>query len=430
LDSVREIKNIFYYKLGGKVMKNISVRKKVDLICLFNFIFYAVSLSVSLFVEKHTSINVGIIFLLCSLIAFVMILLLGASVSKNIIEPLGEIESAAKLAASGKLDANISFVSRDEIGSLAENIRTLIGNLQRYISDMARVLGGIAEGDMTVTPSMEYPNDFHAIKQSLRKIIESMDNLLKQMQNTSSQVAAGSEQISASAQSLAQGATEQASSAEELAASIAEISEKIKQNADHAQQARSDMDKTTSELEHGDMQMKKLVSAMDSIAQTSTQIQKIIKVIDDIAFQTNILALNASVEAARAGSSGKGFAVVADEVRNLAGKSAAAAKDTAVLIQNTLSAIENGDTMVNEAGKALDQISKKVETIDVLIRKIAQVSEEQAGALMQIDNEVTQVSSVIQTNSAAAEESAAASEELAAQAETLRTLVAGFRLKA
>lgn len=348
---------------------------------------------------------------------------------RSITKPLYEIEAAAKLLADGKLNAQVQYTSKDEIGSLAGSIRTLIASLNGYISDIAQVLGRMADGDMTVTVERAYQNDFAPIKQSMQHIITSLNDILAQISQSSEQVAAGAEQMSAGAQALSQGATEQASSAEELAASIAEVSDGVNQNSENARQASANMTETTAEIEQGDRQMRRLVAAMDNIEETSGEIQKIIKTIDDIAFQTNILSLNAAVEAARAGEAGKGFAVVADEVRNLASKSAEAAKNTTNLIQTTLAAIKNGDQMVTETEKSLQQIAKKAETAALLVQQIATASEQQAKSIEQIDVGVNQISGVIQTNSATAEESAASSEELSAQAVTLQALIAKFKLK-
>ncbi len=348
---------------------------------------------------------------------------------QSITKPVREIETAAQLLAQGKLDAQVTYTSKDEIGSLANSIRTLIQNLQDYISDISQALGRMSTGDMTVTVDLEYHNDFAPIKSSMEKIINSLNNMLSQIRASSQQVATGSEQLSAGAQALSQGAAEQAGSTEELAASLTEVLEKVRENANNAKEASTNMADTAMELERGDQQMHRLVNAMNKIASQSGEIQKIIKTIDDIAFQTNILALNAAVEAARAGAAGKGFALVADEVRNLAGKSAAAARDTTDLIQGTLTAIENGDKMVTETGKALDQISQKAQDVRSLVDKIAEASESQAEFIGQINLGVTQISDVIQTNSATAEESAASSEELSAQAEMLETLASRFRLK-
>ncbi len=348
---------------------------------------------------------------------------------RSITKPLAEVEAAAKLVADGKLDAQVRYTSRDEMGSLANSIRTLIASLNGYISDIAGILGRMAGGDMSVSVEREYRNDFAPIKQSMQHIIIALNETLTQISQSSEQVAAGAEQMSAGAQALSQGAAEQASSAEELAASISEVTLSVSQNAENAQRASQNMAQTTAEIEQGDRQMRKLVGAMDNIATTSGEIQKIIKTIDDIAFQTNILSLNAAVEAARAGEAGKGFAVVADEVRNLAGKSAEAAKDTTSLIQTTLAAIRNGDQMVTETEKSLQQISERAKAAAQQVEQIAAASEQQARSIEQINIGVDQISSVIQTNSATAEESAASSEELSAQAVTLQALIAKFKLK-
>lgn len=378
---------------------------------------------------KATETRGIMIIVISGVLSIIIAIALCIYIIRSIVKPVKEIEVAAKLLSQGKLDADVEYKSKDEIGMLSESIRTLISNFRGYISNISDVLGNISKGDMTITIDKEYVNDFSPIKESMEFIISSLNDILSQISMSSDQVASGSEQMSASAQALSQGTTEQASSAEELAASINEVSEKVKQNSLSAQQAKANMEDTTNQIIQGNEQMKKLVASMDEIANTSSEIQKIIKTIDDIAFQTNILSLNAAVEAARAGEAGKGFAVVADEVRNLANKSAMAAKDTTSLIQTTLIAIEKGDKMVTETGKYLDQISKKAADVSKLVDNIAESSQAQSTSIEQINIGVNQISSVIQTNSATAEESAASSEELSAQANMLKSMISQFKLK-
>ena len=215
---------------------------------------------------------------------------------------------------------------------------------------------------------------------------------------------------------------------EELSAEINEIYTTIVNNAEYAENAGSKAMQASKEVEQGNMQMREMLAAMDEISNSSSEIGKIIKVIDDIAFQTNILALNAAVEAARAGAAGKGFAVVADEVRNLAGKSAEAAKQTTALIENSINAINKGTMLADEAGKSLAGIVDKTNETNELINEIVKASSQQTVSVNQIRRGIEQISSVVQENAATAEASAANSEELSAQVLVLNDLVKQFTL--
>lgn len=168
---------------------------------------------------------------------------------------------------------------------------------------------------------------------------------------------------------------------------------------------------------------------MNDIRNTSAEIEKIIKTIEDIAFQTNILALNASVEAARAGAAGKGFAVVAEEVRNLAAKSSAAAKDTATLIESSIEAVKNGRSIADQTAQSLVNVVEGAKDVAVFVERISTASKNQKDTLERLTVGVNQISSIIQENSAMAEASAAASVKLFQQANTLRQLVDVFELK-
>ena len=256
-----------------------------------------------------------------------------------------------------------------------------------------------------------------------RSIARPVGRIIESLSEGSAQVTSASNQISSSSQSLAEGATEQAASLEETSASLEQIGSMTKQNADHANAANSLMEENVKTVKDGGHLMDKMVKAMESIKASSSEISKIIKVIEEIAFQTNLLALNAAVEAARAGEHGKGFAVVAEEVRNLAQRSATASKDTASLIENAVNKSEEGSQIVVEVAKALGAISESTKKVGDLVSEIAAASGEQSKGVGQVSSAVNQMDSVTQSNAAAAEEAAAASEELNAQAITMNDIV-------
>jgi methyl-accepting chemotaxis protein/methyl-accepting chemotaxis protein-1 (serine sensor receptor) len=229
-------------------------------------------------------------------------------------------------------------------------------------------------------------------------------------------------QIASASQSLAGAASELAAGIEETSASAQEMAGVSGHSSEQSSEASSLVSDVGVALRDGNRSVNAMVASMDEIGASNNKVSKIIRVIDEIAFQTNILALNAAVEAARAGEAGLGFAVVADEVRTLAQRSAQAAKDTEVLIEETLSKSKTGRECVDQVAVVFHQISSKSETLGTLIGAVRTGNEQQAQGLAQISRAVSQMSQGTQTAAASAEESAASSSEMTAQAGSLREI--------
>lgn len=357
------------------------------------------------------------------LVAIVLAVVLGLFISRALSRPIGKLVIAAEKLALGDMDIERSVFTKDEIGQLAAAFEKVV----RSTREQAETVQRIADGDLTADVQVRSEKDL--LGQKLSEMVGSLNNLVLNISAAAEQVSAGARQISDSSMELSQGATEQASSIEELTASIEEIASQTKVNAENASKANTLSEQTMSYALTGNTRMQEMLKAMDEINQSSSNIKKIIKVIDDIAFQTNILALNAAVEAARAGQHGKGFAVVAEEVRNLAGQSANAAKDTTALIEDSIKKAEDGTKIAKETAEALEKIVEGVQTVSNLVGDINSASNEQAAAIAQVNEGISLVSQVVQANSATSEESAAASEELSSQAETLKELIERFKVK-
>ena len=258
-----------------------------------------------------------------------------------------------------------------------------------------------------------------------RKKKAALEELLSNVASSADQIDQGSKQIATSSQTLSEGASEQAASLEEISASLEEISSMTIQTAENADQATGLSEESRQAAEKGETEMSLMSTAMDEIMSSSTQISKIIKVIDEIAFQTNLLALNAAVEAARAGEAGKGFAVVAEEVRNLAQRSAEAAKNTSAMIEESTKRADNGVSIAGRVGKALEEIGSSTAKVNSLLEEIASAAKEQSIGVKQVNQGVTQLDKVTQQSAGNSEELASAAQEASAQVATLRNLVTG-----
>ncbi len=362
----------------------------------------------------------------------VLTLLVVIQVRRIIGRPVAELSRAATCIAEGDLDQTIRYRSKDELGVLADDFNRVTVRLRdyvTYIDEIAKTLREIAGGNLAFTLEQEYAGEFSKIKDSLDEISFQLNGVMGQLHSASRDVAAGAEQVSGGAMQLSQGSTEQAAEVDALAGHINAVSESVRLIAQGAQQASHLSQEVKNGLVVSSDKMQNLTGLIQRISDRSTEIHRIVKIIEDIAFQTNILALNAAVEAARAGEAGKGFAVVADEVRMLAGKSSAAAQETTVLLGETVDSMEEGARAAQDTSESMLAAVGHADEMGKLVDGIAEYTQQQSDNAAEITQGIQQIANVVQSNVATAETSAAASEELSSQAVVLKELVSRFRLK-
>lgn len=347
---------------------------------------------------------------------------------KAVLKPIVKVAEASKKMSNGDLDIALHTKSNDEIKTLYDSFNTMAANNKNIINDIQYMLSEMGNKNFNVSSNFEdsYKGQYSKIITSFAEIKASLGTVFKNINESTTAFNMSSEQISSGAQNLSQGTTEQAASVEQLSANINDIGRMIQNTAKSTKIADNIFTDAMTDISSGQKQMSEMLVAMKDISAKSTEIENIIKTIDDISFQTNILALNASVEAARAGVAGKGFSVVADEVGNLAKKSADAANSTTALIQGTIDAVTKGTSIANTTSATFDAIVNKTSTIQSNLKEITTANISQATAIEEVVTGINQISGVVQTNSATAEESAASCEELASQSNVLQELINSF----
>ena len=344
-------------------------------------------------------------------------------------EPLIEIENSLSEMKKGNFNCRMTGDYKGAFDSVKNAVNMTGATTLSYIDEISHVLRSIAKGDLTVTINHEYVGSYKPIKNAMRTILDSLNHTMGGIDAAAAQVHSGSEQISLGLSRLAVGSAKQLGAIQSLLASVDVIDEKTKQNAQNTENAENFARKSTLQAQEGNAAMQSLMLSMDNIKQSSANISSIIKTIEDIAFQTNLLALNAAVEAARAGEHGKGFAVVADEVRGLASRSQKSVNDTTSIIEDSIHSVDAGINTANETAAMLKTIVADADQFSGSISRIAEMSNEQTEAVSRINAEVNEISGVIQENTATSEEFASAAQELSSQAETLKNLVAFFILR-
>ncbi|MBI5233621.1 MAG: type IV pili methyl-accepting chemotaxis transducer N-terminal domain-containing protein [Deltaproteobacteria bacterium] len=335
----------------------------------------------------------------------------------------------------------------------------------RPIEKATAAVERFAQGDLTkkvdVKVSLmgkEIKNEVGRLVESVNALATNMSSVIENIVESSTTLASASEQLSSSATQIASGGEEQAGRATHVSTASHEMSATIIDVAKNASNAAESAETASRTASMGGQVVSKTIESMNGIATTaketsdviaalgerSTEIGKIVSVIDDIADQTNLLALNAAIEAARAGEQGRGFAVVADEVRKLAERTSKATKEIGIMIKSIqeetekaiatmdkeVKVVEQGVTLAKEAGSALGDIVGQVEAVTSMIRQIAVASEEQATTSDQISKDIEAVASITKQSTSGAQEIAHASHEMASMAAKLKSVVAMFKVGA
>ncbi|MGC4018646.1 MAG: methyl-accepting chemotaxis protein [Muricomes sp.] len=370
-------------------------------------------------------------------VSSVIILILGAYMARRIGTHIGGAVGACtdrlKLLATGDLTTEVPEIkSKNETLILAQSTSDIVHSQRTIIGDVSYLLSEMAEGNFNIHSRISeetYAGEYHELLVSIRKLRQTLSGTIQAIKEAAAQVEAGSNQLASGAQELAQGATEQATAVEELLSTATTVTRQVEDTKDFTDAAHGKAKMVETEAIVSQDKMGELTEAMRRIEHTSNEIKNIIGGIEDIAAQTNLLSLNASIEAARAGAAGKGFAVVADQIGKLAEQSAESAVNTRNLIKTSISEVSAGSRITDETAEALKRVIDGLEQIVASVAEVHNASDKQTLAVEQIEQGVSQISTVVQSNSAAAEESSATSEELSAQAQSLNNLVSQFKLR-
>ncbi len=375
--------------------------------------------------------NTGI--LLSLGITFVLLVLAGIYTmrfSSKIQRSLRGVTDRIGLLAQGDLTTPTEVIkTNDETEVLSYALSNTVDSINGYISELSHILENMSGGNFQVDVRGEFEGDFVVMKESLNKIIGALNQMLKAIKNSSDEVLETARVVSESAQQVHNGSRSQSDSLNVLSEETTAIEQNILQVDENTKTVGGLMETAQQHMETGDDNMKNLLQAMEDINRNSVEITKINKFLEDISFQTNILALNASIEAARAGAAGSGFAIVAEEVGNLASQSAESSKRTTSMIDSSLKAVERGTEYARKVAESFHDIGEISDQISKITEQLAENVAVQKHSLGNMTGQITQIRDVAQQNLNASYESTTASQKLNGQAQSLQKISGSFRLR-
>ena len=378
-------------------------------------------------VVEHQAMTSNIIVtIICSIVAAI----LASIVANKIARSIGSVKERIQKLAQGDITSPVEiFQTGDEAEELSTALQYTVKDIRTYIIELRETLMSVSKGNLNVSVKEDFVGDFIVLKESTNYIIDSLNNMMGELQSAANTLSNAAIHVSNDARGVESASEEQSSSVEKLITESNEISNSIIVVDENAKETKELTNKVEQKLEEGINQMKALLKAMDDIRNSEQEIIKTTKFMEDIAFQTNILALNASIEAARAGDAGKGFAVVADEVRNLAGKSSDFSKYTAEIIKVSSEAIDIGVKVANETSVSMNDIASISQEITGITDKLLVSVESEMTALENVAFAVESISNMTTKNLSIARESANSIDELTQQAVTLQKMVEKFETK-
>ncbi|WGG48652.1 methyl-accepting chemotaxis protein [Rugamonas sp. DEMB1] len=356
---------------------------------------------------------------------------------QNSIKELSELQRSAVTRNGAAVKQDIATAGR--LMTILGAAALLLGaafawRVSRSITDpigyALKVARAVAAGDLTSRIHSAHQDEAGQLLRALGEMNDSLAHIVGQVRSGTGTIASASSQIATGNMDLSSRTEAQASSLEQTASSMVELTTTVRQNSDNARQANELARSASQVAQRGGSVVAQVVDTMGAINDSSRKIVDIIGVIDGIAFQTNILALNAAVEAARAGEQGRGFAVVASEVRNLAQRSAGAAKEIKELIADSVTRVDAGARLVEQAGSTMDEVVASVKRVSDIVGEISLANTEQTDGIEQINIAIAQMDDVTQQNAALVEQAAAAAAAMQDQADALEQVVSQFRVDA